>query len=78
MYASLRYLSLSDSTVVTFLAPILIGTAGKVSLYEPFALKQTLAGCESFHISTLGFLHPGSGTLGIGHEVSMAGRALVT
>jgi drug/metabolite transporter (DMT)-like permease len=59
MYASLRYLSLSDSTVVTFLAPILTDVAGKVFLHEPFTLKQALAGRESVHISHPSQVHLG-------------------
>ena len=44
MYFSLHHLSLSDATVLTFIAPILTGFSGAVFLKEPLSLKETLAG----------------------------------
>lgn len=45
LYTALRYISLSDSVVVTFIAPIMTGIAGKLFLHEPFSARQALAGC---------------------------------
>jgi hypothetical protein len=44
MYFSMQYLSLSDATVLTFLAPILTGFSGAIFLKEPFYLKQMFSG----------------------------------
>ncbi|CAO1621410.1 unnamed protein product [Parajaminaea phylloscopi] len=46
-YFSLRYLSLSDATVITFLSPILTGTACFLFLGEPFTKSEMLAGVAS-------------------------------
>ena len=46
MYFSLQYLSLSDATVLTFIAPILTGFSGAVFLKEPFSIGEVLAGCK--------------------------------
>jgi len=48
MYFSLHHLSLSDATVLTFIAPILTGFSGAVFLKEPLSLRETLAGLCSF------------------------------
>ncbi|KAI0048180.1 DUF6-domain-containing protein, partial [Auriscalpium vulgare] len=48
MYFSLKYLSLSDATVLTFLAPIFTGFTGALFLKEPFSRKEFLAGLCSF------------------------------
>ncbi|KAF8260012.1 hypothetical protein EI94DRAFT_944170 [Lactarius quietus] len=48
MYFSLQHLSLSDATVLTFIAPILTGFSGAVFLKEPLSIKETLAGLCSF------------------------------
>ena len=45
IYFSLQYLSLSDATVLTFLAPMFTAVAGAVFLKEHLSLKQVLAGC---------------------------------
>ncbi|KAF7986786.1 hypothetical protein HWV62_20398 [Athelia sp. TMB] len=44
IYYSLQYLSLSDATVLTFLAPIATGVTGALLLGEVFTLKEALAG----------------------------------
>ncbi|KAI9441947.1 integral membrane protein DUF6 [Lactarius psammicola] len=44
VYFSLQYLSLSDATVLTFIAPIVTGFSGVVFLREPLSLRETLAG----------------------------------
>jgi drug/metabolite transporter (DMT)-like permease len=44
MYFSLHHLSLSDSTVLSFIAPILTGFSGAVFLKEPLSLKEAPAG----------------------------------
>lgn len=46
-YIAIRYVSLSDSTVVTFLAPITSGIAGRLFLKEHFGIKQIIAGGAS-------------------------------
>ncbi|KAF6756642.1 drug/metabolite transporter superfamily [Ephemerocybe angulata] len=43
IYYSLQYLSLSDATVLTFLAPLCTAVAGAVLLGEKFSLKQAAA-----------------------------------
>ncbi|KAI0065193.1 DUF6-domain-containing protein [Artomyces pyxidatus] len=48
VYYSLSYLSLSDATVLTFLAPIFTGFTGALFLKEPFSRKELLAGLCSF------------------------------
>jgi hypothetical protein len=45
LYFSLLYLSLSDATVLTFVAPILTVFAGAIFLKETLSLKDTCAGC---------------------------------
>ncbi|KAF7986785.1 hypothetical protein HWV62_20396 [Athelia sp. TMB] len=44
IYYSLQYLSLSDATVLTFLAPMATGVTGALLLGEVFTLKEALAG----------------------------------
>jgi len=46
VYFSLQYLSLSDATVLTFMAPVLTSFAGAVFLKESLSAGETLAGCE--------------------------------
>ena len=46
MYFSLQHLSLSDATVLTFMAPILTGFSGAVFLEEPLSIGEVLAGCK--------------------------------
>ncbi|VDB84597.1 unnamed protein product [Peniophora sp. CBMAI 1063] len=48
VYFSLRYLSLSDATVLTFLSPIFTGIASAIFLKEPFSRKELMAGLCSF------------------------------
>ncbi|KAH9007499.1 EamA-like transporter family-domain-containing protein [Lactarius hengduanensis] len=48
MYFSLQYLSLSDATVLTFIAPILTSFSGAVFLKEPLSFRETLSGLCSF------------------------------
>ncbi|KAI0763809.1 EamA-like transporter family-domain-containing protein [Trametes elegans] len=47
LYYSLQYLSLSDATVLQFLAPIFTAVAGAVLLHEPFSWRQAAAGLAS-------------------------------
>ena len=46
MYASLVHLSLSDATMLTFVAPILTGLSGAIILKETVSLWETFAGCR--------------------------------
>lgn len=46
VYYSLQYLSLSDATVLTFLAPICTAVAGSLLLGENFTRREALAGSE--------------------------------
>lgn len=48
MYFSLQHLSLSDATVLTFIAPILTGFSGAVFLKESLSIGEVLAGLCSF------------------------------
>jgi len=48
IYFSLQYLSLSDATVLTFLAPICTVFTGALFLGETFSRRQVLAGSEDF------------------------------
>ncbi|TFK63953.1 drug/metabolite transporter superfamily [Pluteus cervinus] len=47
IYYSLQYLSLSDATVLTFLAPLCTAAAGAVFLKEKFGYREALAGVGS-------------------------------
>ncbi|KAL1748201.1 hypothetical protein HDZ31DRAFT_60574 [Schizophyllum fasciatum] len=47
LYFSLQYLSLSDATVLSFLAPLTTGIVGALLLKEPFTRKQLFAGLIS-------------------------------
>jgi hypothetical protein len=49
-YFSLQYLSLSDATVLTFLAPILTAFSGAIFLKETLSLKDMCAGCMSSQV----------------------------
>lgn len=51
MYFSLHHLSLSDATVLTFMAPILTGFSGAVFLKEPLSFKETMAGRKHATVS---------------------------
>ena len=46
MFFSLQHLSLSDATVLTFVAPILTGFLGAIFLKEPFSLREMFSGCK--------------------------------
>jgi hypothetical protein len=50
IYYSLRYLSLSDATVLTFLAPLCTAISGALFLKENFRLTQALAGSKCLAI----------------------------
>ncbi|KAI8976388.1 hypothetical protein BD414DRAFT_496760 [Trametes punicea] len=47
VYYSLQYLSLSDATVLTFLAPMCTAITGAVLLHEPFSWREAVAGLAS-------------------------------
>lgn len=47
VYFSLRYLSLSDATVLTFLSPVLVGVLASVLLKEPYSKLEFLTGVGS-------------------------------
>ncbi|KAF8881629.1 drug/metabolite transporter superfamily [Infundibulicybe gibba] len=47
IYYSLQYLSLSDATVLTFLAPLCTAIAGSLLLGEKFSVREALAGIFS-------------------------------
>lgn len=49
VYSSVKYLSLSDVTVLTFITPIFTGLAGAVFLGEHLSIRVALAGCKHFH-----------------------------
>lgn len=53
MYYSLKYLSLSDATVLTFLAPLFTGVSGAIFLKEKFSKREALAGREHLTMSSL-------------------------
>lgn len=53
IYYSLQFLSLSDATVITFLAPLCTGIAGALLLKESFTKKEALASCESHYLSDI-------------------------
>ncbi|KAH9984536.1 hypothetical protein BJV77DRAFT_1037055 [Russula vinacea] len=65
MYASLVHLSLSDATMLTFVAPILTGLSGAIILKETVSLWETFAGfCSFFGVILIArpeFLFGGSG-----------------
>ena len=46
VYYSLQFLSLSDATVLTFLAPMCTAVTGALLLKENFSLREALAGRE--------------------------------
>ena len=50
VYYSLQYLSLSDATVLTFLAPLTTAVSGYFFLGEAFHKREALAGCAC-HVS---------------------------
>lgn len=70
-YASLRYLSLADATVITFLSPILTGFLCSVFLDERFTLKEIAAGCASM-FGVLLIARPKS-IFGKGHHDAVGG-----
>lgn len=45
-YFCLKYLSLSDATVLSFLAPFCTGISGAIFLKEKYNFREALAGCE--------------------------------
>ncbi len=45
-YFCLKYLSLSDATVLSFLAPFCTGISGALFLKEKYNFREALAGCE--------------------------------
>lgn len=47
LYISLHALSLSDATVITFLAPLATGFLAHVVLHEPFSVRERMAGVLS-------------------------------
>jgi hypothetical protein len=46
MYISLKHLSLSDATMLTFVAPILTGFSAAIFLKESLSLRETFSGCR--------------------------------
>jgi drug/metabolite transporter (DMT)-like permease len=46
VYLSLKYLSLSDATALTFLAPIITGFSGAIFLKEGLSFRNMLSGCR--------------------------------
>jgi drug/metabolite transporter (DMT)-like permease len=46
MYASLVHLSLSDATMLTFVAPILTGFSGAMFLKETISFRESFSGCR--------------------------------
>lgn len=50
LYYSLQYLSLSDATVLQFLAPIFTAISGAVLLREPLSWREAAAGSQ-YHSS---------------------------
>lgn len=50
LYYSLQYMSLSDATVLTFLAPTVTSALGFLFLKEAVSWKQAVAGRESILI----------------------------
>lgn len=53
LYISLHALSLSDATVITFLAPLATGILANLLLHEPFTLRERIAGVFSLAGVTL-------------------------
>ncbi|KAJ9474681.1 putative membrane protein [Pseudozyma hubeiensis] len=53
LYISLHALSLSDATVITFLAPLATGFLAHVALHEPFTMRERIAGAFSLGGVTL-------------------------
>lgn len=51
VYYSLQYLSLSDATVLTFLAPMFTIATGAIFLGEKMNWKQAVAGCKHILIT---------------------------
>ena len=49
IYYSLKYLSLSDAIVLTFLAPTCTAISGAIFLGERFKLREAMAGCKRFY-----------------------------
>ncbi|KAI0331569.1 DUF6-domain-containing protein [Cubamyces sp. BRFM 1775] len=83
VYYSLQYLSLSDATVLTFLAPMCTAISGAVLLHEPFSWREALAGLASLFGVVLiarpqflfGKQHHATPLTDIGHVVEVARRA---
>lgn len=53
IYYSLKYLSLADATVLTFLAPFCTGVAGALFLKEDFTRKEAFASCKRNPFETI-------------------------
>lgn len=53
MYYSLQYLSLSDATVLTFLAPMCTAVTGAVLLHEKLSWREAFAGREYMRLARL-------------------------
>ncbi|KAH9895972.1 hypothetical protein C8Q73DRAFT_729352 [Cubamyces lactineus] len=80
VYYSLQYLSLSDATVLTFLAPMCTAITGAVLLHEPFSWREALAGLASLLgvvlIARPQFLFGKQHLTDIGHVVEVARRGV--
>jgi hypothetical protein len=48
MYLSLKHLSLSDATTLTFVTPILTGFSAAIFLKEHLSFRETFSGCSFF------------------------------
>lgn len=44
MYFSLKYLSLSDATVLSFISPVLVGVLAAILLKETYTKAEALTG----------------------------------
>lgn len=53
VYYSLQYLSLSDATVLTFLAPMCTAVTGAVLLHEKLSWREAFAGREYMRLVRL-------------------------
>lgn len=69
MYYALKYLSLADATVITFLGPFSTALAGHLLLGETYTRREALAGGKpsnrSSTIDTLIKSHPVCSLLGV-------------
>jgi drug/metabolite transporter (DMT)-like permease len=53
LYLSLRYLSVADATVLTFLTPLATAVAGCLLLKEGYSFTQAIAGGKSYALTSL-------------------------